>query len=220
MATLTLGAVLGSPADVRAQGFFSRLFSCCGLAPDAPATFAQANYAPQTCRYVPQTCYRTVYQTVPVTTYRPVTTYCRKAALVPYTTYRLVSYRACDPCARCGTSGGYGIATSASGCSSCGGGVTVTGPSNGGATPSPATPPPSTFENGTPGPEPRIDPTPKPINTPAGSTTIGPSLMPPVVGPQDRITARPIHQASYAGVVPEEKPKPVYGVWRAARPRD
>jgi len=61
----------------------------------------------QTCQYVPQTCYRTVYQRRPVvsyqpvvstdactgcavTTYRPVTTWVNQARLVPYTTYRLV----------------------------------------------------------------------------------------------------------------------------------
>ena len=84
-------------------------------------------YKPQQCcRYVPQTCYRTEYSNVPVTTYRPVTTcdpctgctttcmkpcttYQRQARQVPYTTYRMVcetrytpvvSYQpaACNPC--------------------------------------------------------------------------------------------------------------------------
>ena len=60
----------------------------------------------QTCNYVPQTCYRTVYQQVPVTAcqpvsgcdscgnqvtaMRPVVTYQTQARLVPYTTYRQV----------------------------------------------------------------------------------------------------------------------------------
>ena len=84
-------------------------------------------YKPQQCcRYVPQTCYRTEYCNVPVTTYRPVstcdpctgctttcmkpcTTYQRQARQVPYTSYRMVCETrytpvvscqptVCDPC--------------------------------------------------------------------------------------------------------------------------
>lgn len=62
---------------------------------------------PQTVQYAPQTCYRAVYQTVPVTSYRPVvtsdpcsgcpvtymqpvTTLVQQVGYVPYTTYRPV----------------------------------------------------------------------------------------------------------------------------------
>ena len=84
-------------------------------------------YKPQqSCRYVPQTSYRTEYCNVPVTTYRPVTTcdpctgcsttcmkpcttYQRQARQVPYTSYRMVcetryapvvscQSSVCDPC--------------------------------------------------------------------------------------------------------------------------
>jgi hypothetical protein len=61
----------------------------------------------QTCYYVPQTSYRTIYELVPVTiyqpvlrydfltgwpvtTYRPVTVWTRQARMAPYTTYRIV----------------------------------------------------------------------------------------------------------------------------------
>ncbi len=67
-----------------------------------------------TCTYIPQTFYRTAYQTVPVTScypvvsrdpctgcpctvYQPVTSMVRQARLIPYTTYQAV-YTA-DPCA-------------------------------------------------------------------------------------------------------------------------
>ncbi len=76
-------------------------------------------YKPQQCcRYVPQTCYRTVYTNVPVTTYRPVsscdpctgcvttcmkpcTTYQRQAQSVPYTTYRMVCETRYTPVTSC-----------------------------------------------------------------------------------------------------------------------
>ena len=76
-------------------------------------------YKPQQCcRYVPQTCYRTVYNNVPVTTYRPVsscdpctgcvttcmkpcTTYQRQAQSVPYTTYRMVCETRYTPVTSC-----------------------------------------------------------------------------------------------------------------------
>ncbi len=76
-------------------------------------------YKPQQCcRYVPQTCYRTVYTNVPVTTYRPIsscdpctgcvttcmkpcTTYQRQAQSVPYTTYRMVCETRYTPVTSC-----------------------------------------------------------------------------------------------------------------------
>ncbi|HVW38282.1 MAG TPA: hypothetical protein VHB99_13295 [Pirellulales bacterium] len=86
-------------------------FGCkCGAQPApmaAPVIEAAPVAAPTVVNYVPQTCYRTQYVTVPVTTYRPamgcdpctgfpVTTmrpviaYVQQARLVPYTTYRAV----------------------------------------------------------------------------------------------------------------------------------
>ena len=87
----------------------------------------------QCCRYVPQTCYRTEYCNVPVTTYRPVTTcdpctgcttttmkpcttYQRQARQVPYTSYRMVCetrytpITSCQPamCAPCSNPCGMG----------------------------------------------------------------------------------------------------------------
>ena len=76
-------------------------------------------YKPQqSCRYVPQTCYRTEYCNVPVTTYRPVTTcdpctgctttcmkpcttYQRQARQVPYTAYRMVCETRYTPVVSC-----------------------------------------------------------------------------------------------------------------------
>ena len=73
---------LAMPVESQACEFLERLFGCnCGAAKTTyvPAYVAPASYAPasapscapcaaQTCQYVPQTCYRTVYQPVPVTT--------------------------------------------------------------------------------------------------------------------------------------------------------
>jgi hypothetical protein len=75
----------------------------------------------QTVNYVPQTCYRTQYVSVPVTTYRPVTgrdpctgcpvtclrpatTIVQQARLVPYTTYRMVLS---NPCCGAATTAAY-----------------------------------------------------------------------------------------------------------------
>lgn len=81
-----------------------------------------ANYGCYSCapqpvqaQYVPQTCYRTQYVSVPVTSYRPVTscdpctgcaqtcmrpvtTYMYQARLVPYTSYRIVYSNPCNTC--------------------------------------------------------------------------------------------------------------------------
>jgi len=101
----------------------------------------------QTCAYVPQTCYRTVCRTVPVTTcqavrscdpctgcpvtcYRPVTAYQRCTQLIPYTTYRMVWSNPCatsySPCATgCGATSyaspiSFGAPVVGSGSSCCG----------------------------------------------------------------------------------------------------
>ena len=114
--------------------------------PYVPATTAVAA-APAacttcaTCMYVPQTCYRTAYQTVPVTsccptvccdpctgcactTYQPVTSYVRQAQLVPYTTYQAVySAAPCTTCAPC-TSCAPAVTTAAPVSSGCCGATT------------------------------------------------------------------------------------------------
>lgn len=99
-----------------------------------------------TCNYVPQTCYRVQYVSVPVTTYHPVVscdpcsgcqTVCMKpttcltqrAQYVPYTTYRLV-YSVSQPACAPATTSYYAPSVAApgvsSGCSSCGTGVATT----------------------------------------------------------------------------------------------
>ncbi|NLE37826.1 MAG: hypothetical protein GX621_07360 [Pirellulaceae bacterium] len=98
--------------------------------------------ATQTCSYVPQTSYRTVCRTVPVTTcqaitscdpctgcpvttYRPVTVYQLSAQLIPYTTYRAVWSNPCTT--SCTTScgvvpGAVSYSGTTSGCgAACGG---------------------------------------------------------------------------------------------------
>jgi hypothetical protein len=84
----------GNSAVVPAYSYYGGLGACdpCG---------------PQVCNYVPQTCYRTQYVSVPVTTYRPIagcdpctgcpvttyrpiTAYVWQPRLVPYSSFRLV----------------------------------------------------------------------------------------------------------------------------------
>lgn len=96
-------------APAQSHAIFDWLGCKCGKpAPmAAPVIEAAPVAAPTVVNYVPQTCYRTQYVTVPVTTYRPamgcdpctgfpVTTmrpviaYVQQARLVPYTTYRAV----------------------------------------------------------------------------------------------------------------------------------
>lgn len=112
-------------------------FGCkCGAQPApmaAPVIEAAPVAAPTVVNYVPQTCYRTQYVTVPVTTYRPamgcdpctgfpVTTmrpaisYVQQARLVPYTTYRAVLTSPVSPCMPVMGSVGYAPRP---GCSSC-----------------------------------------------------------------------------------------------------
>lgn len=120
----TVAAFLACPAESHA--IFHWLSRCCGNNNATPTYGAAPLYsaapaaadpcAPpqitQTVNYVPQTCYRTQYINVPVTTYQPVvsrdpctgcpvtccrpsTSYVRQAQLVPYTTYRRVLTNAC-----------------------------------------------------------------------------------------------------------------------------
>ena len=124
-------------------------------APPYAPSYSTASYtaaAPRTCCYVPQTCYRTVYRSVPMTTcqpvvsrdpctgcpvtcYRPMTTTVRRACLVPYTTYRLVWS---NPCATT-VSACAPVATSVSPCSACGPATSTTVPYYRPSTSSPAT---------------------------------------------------------------------------------
>lgn len=105
--------------------------------------------ATQTCSYVPQTSYRTVCRTVPVTscmavtscdpctgcpvtTFRPVTAYQRSVQLIPYTTYRAVWSNPCvSPCVSpCTTScggvpGAVSYSGTTSGCGAACGGISA-----------------------------------------------------------------------------------------------
>ncbi|HET6881195.1 MAG TPA: hypothetical protein VFI31_13630, partial [Pirellulales bacterium] len=120
-AATLVAAVVAVPAESHAIfHWFSR---CCGgttptygTTPLYGAPAADPCCAPpqvtQTASYVPQTCYRTQYVNVPVTTYRPIqgrdpctgcpvtcmrptTTVVQQAQLVPYTTYRMVLSNPC-----------------------------------------------------------------------------------------------------------------------------
>lgn len=139
----------------------------------------------QTCNYMPQTCYRTVYQQVPVTSFqpvaacgpcgnqvtamRPVVTYQMQARLVPYTTYRPVfspmgyapAAVAC-PTGGCGSTVSYGAAlptvSTATGCSSCSAAVVPSYENATYSSPTYSTPSPS------------YSPSPAPSYTPAPAT--------------------------------------------------
>lgn len=146
---------LAVPAESRAIfHWFSR---CCGGAATptygaAPVYGAAAPADPcctppqvtQTVNYMPQTCYRTQYVTVPVTTYRPVvgrdpctgcpvtcmrpaTTFVQQARLVPYTTYRMVLS---NPCCGAAPAASYapGIAPAAPCCGAAAAPVTFAAP--------------------------------------------------------------------------------------------
>ena len=201
-------------------------------------TYSAASYPScvgRTCSYVPQTCYRTVYETVPTTTcrpityrdpcngcpvtcYRAVTSYARRARLVPYTTYRMVWSNVCTPV--CPT---YGTVTSS--CPSCGIGATTTpAPSysipstgQGTLTPMPSTIPsttiPRTFEKSTPTPETRL----KPI--PDADIESKPPTEPTLIEPAGRSTSRPIHRTAYYQAASHQTVAlPVDdGGWRASR---
>lgn len=141
-----MAGFLAMPAESHA--IFHWFQRWCGSTPAptyaAPAVNACDCQPPQVTNYVPQTCYRTQYVTVPVTTYRPVTsydpctgcpvtcmrpttTYVQQARLVPYTTFRMMvaNFFGRNPCNTCGTATTVGYAptvgyAATSGCSSCG----------------------------------------------------------------------------------------------------
>jgi hypothetical protein len=205
---VAMGAMLlVAPAASQACGFFDCLFGGCGRTTYAPpaqaATFAPA-YAPgcstcttQTVAYMPRTYYRAAY---PVTVYRPTNYWTRQARLMPYTTNRLVYSRAyptaygCAPavsCNPCGTGAcGYGTAVG-SGCSSCSTATTYS--SEPAAAPTnPETPQPTFQQETKRAPTTPIKPIPetgKQMNSTQGA--------PMLIDPENRMTARPIRQATH-----------------------
>ena len=239
-----------------AQGLdcLSWLFGGCGARTTYRAPYVSQTYAPaysppactpcvpQTVRYVPQTCYRTVYRRVPVATcgaftcsdpctgcpvtyYRPVTSWTYQAAYVPYTTYRLVYSNPCNPCV---TTSSYspgvpsvGTTFGASGACcppSTSGAPPYSGPS--GATNGQAPgdePPPGTFkEEESGGTHEAL----KAKADPEASSDTGPKLP----DPGSRTTFRPGRQATRYHLI-TSPPKPVTvqrpkiddGGWRAAK---
>ncbi|HUT12650.1 MAG TPA: hypothetical protein VMY42_19295 [Thermoguttaceae bacterium] len=237
--------LLALPAQSRACGLFG-CFGGCGnqtalRVAYAPAWGAPAACPTQTCNYVPQTSYRTVYRNVPmttyrafsacdtctgrpVTTYRPVTTWAYQPALVPYTTYRLVYSNPCNPCGGYGGYGGVSYGVPAAGCASCGSGTisTPVEPYGGPAEAQPminGVPQPQTFqENGNPA---GIQENPLPaVPSPTGARM---KSSPTIISPQtqDRTAWHPVRPATYyQPVALPVPPTPPYatGVWRAASP--
>jgi hypothetical protein len=242
----TAAMLLAVPAEAKAFRCLDCLFGwCSGSAqttyrpPYVPWSYAPAcgpsctPCPPQTCRYVPQTCYRTVYQRVPVTTcqamttcdpctgcpvttYRPVTTWTCQARLVPYTTYRLVYSNPCSPYVSYGPAyGGTVVGTVSSVCPSCTSSpsttsVPYTEPSGNGTVP-------RTFqESQKPIEEKDLEPIPKATGTPSNH-----SPAPTIIDPSNRTTAQPVRQGTYFHLI-ASPPRPVtltgppspLGVWR------
>ncbi len=237
--------LLATPAKSEACGFLDGLFGWCGtarttyMAPYAAPVAAPAVCNPcaaQTCCYMPQTCYRTVYQRVPVTTcqaatycnfwtgcpvttYRPVTTWTYRARLVPYTTYRLVysnpcvpcvSYGACDPCA--------GICTPAttipSACGPAGCGAVSTpvvpysGPSGSTTAPSGSTVPKTYQENSQPAEGGGLKPIP--------STNLNSTPVPKLIDPDNRTASRQLLQATHYRLISSPAKVVSSSGWRAS----
>jgi len=209
-------------------------------APAYSVAYAPAACPTQTCNYVPQTSYRTVYRNVPVTTYRaltgcdpctgcavttyrPVTTWACQPALVPYTTYRLVCSNPCDPCGYGGYSGvSYGVP--AASCPSCAPG-TISTPLEPYAEPADSqpmingVPQPQTFqENDNP-----AEYQEKPIQAVPSRTGAPTKSSPTIIEPQTqgRTAWQPARPATYYRPValpaPPTPPRAI-GVWRAASP--
>lgn len=239
-ATCGLAAMLlAVPAESQACGLFDCLFGWCGGARTTyRVPYQTTAYAPaccpsqtpcvtQTCRYVPQTCYRTVCQRVPVrtcravttcdpctgcpvTTYRPITVWTTQRRLVPYTTYRTV----CSPSVTYPVS--YAAIGTAGSC--CPPRVITSEPVQ--VAPGTSTPGvqdvPSTFQNnGGVVTEEQPQPTPDPNSD---KTSAGPSIFP------DRTTSLPVRQAAHYRLISSpSQPAPLHkarlndGGWRAAR---
>ena len=170
---LAASTVMFLPAESRACEWLDRLMPwnwCRNDSAVAATTYcppctpvAQAVATPAactTCSYIPQTCYRTAYANVPVTScrpviscdpctgcpctaYQPVTSYVRQAQLVPYTIYQPVySAAPSAPCTSCAPA----VTTAAPASSSCCGSPPPyysPSPSTAPASPIPATPTPT-----------------------------------------------------------------------------
>ncbi|OHB68169.1 MAG: hypothetical protein A2V70_19685 [Planctomycetes bacterium RBG_13_63_9] len=180
---------------------------------------------------MPETCYRTAYRSVPVTTYRPVsscglcdlfccspptttyrpvTSWTYQAYMVPYTTYRLVYSDACatyDPCAT--------TTLSAAPASCCTPATIAPAPT----TPSGADVAPQTFDNGS---QPADE---APLRAvPETDSQTNPTSVPNLIDPgNDRVTQRPVRQAARFHLVaspPKPQPAPTVpvkdGGWRAS----
>ncbi len=159
-ATMPAIAALLMPADAHA------IFGCLQRRYDAAAAQYGANVCtPQgqqlVCNYVPQTCYRAQMVSVPVTTYRPVTScdpctgcqtvcmrpqvcYQQQVKYTPYSTYRLQYSLQQPACATTATTYYAPVAAAtyaapATGCSSCNSGATTTYYAPAVTTPSPVT---------------------------------------------------------------------------------
>jgi len=240
--------LLAVPAQSSACGWLDCLFGgWCGAR--SQTTYRVPVYtspsAPQTCRYVPQTCYRTVCQQVPVTTfqpltgcdpctgcpvttYRPVTTWTYQARLIPYTTYRPVYSNACDPC------GGFATYAPVGSCIGCASETAVaepsgyeSGPAGSSMEPQPepatsapaleTTPPARTFEESKPAGE-----SPKELQSVPNTNLNSVPVQPQLSDPRGRVTSLPIRQAAYYPRV-DLPPKPLLtrhtpiddGGWRA-----
>src|SRR3569623_1595391 len=182
-------------------------FMCggCGQpAAAAPALIEAPLAAPTVVNYVPQTCYRTQYVTVPVTTYRPTTgcdpctgcpittmrpvvSYVQQARMVPYTTYRPVVTSGCSPCGGAVTAGYAPVASYAAPASSCSGCSAAAAPA--------AMP----YYNSAPM-----------SSAPAGSSTLGaPTLAPGVSPGRSSFQQRPIISSESTTISPESRQKPI-----------
>ncbi|MBN2473413.1 MAG: hypothetical protein JXB62_02300 [Pirellulales bacterium] len=229
--------LLAVPAESRALDCLGCLFGWCGgrCATPYAASYAPA-YSPapvaQTCSYVPQTCYRSVCQTVPVTTcraitscdpcsgsrvvtYRPITTWTQQTRLIPYTTYRLVysnPYAACTPCGPCGTTAGGCSAATYSVPSACGCAPIESVPLPSGEAPTSVpsldgAPPAKTFEEPQPGAEAQPDTEERLKPIPSANSNSLPTA-PRLFDPNMNTTARPIRQATYFSLIPPPPPSP------------
>ena len=236
-----VAALLAMPAEGKAWDCLDWLFGGCRTTARVP--YVATAYAPvcspclpQTCRYVPQTCYRTVCQRVPVTTclavtgcdpctgcpvttYRPVTTWTTQTRLVPYTSYRLVYSNPCAPCVSAVPSVTYAspaVSSVAAPEPCCGPSVSPPAvPYSQPATSAPSTEgTPKTFLNGS---QPTQEETLKPVPEPNTGS------MGPTITPQGRTTLLPIRRtAQYYPISSPAKPVPAHMVrlsdagWRAS----
>jgi hypothetical protein len=195
--------------------WFRNMCGGCGQpAAVAPAVVEAPLAAPTVVNYVPQTCYRTQYVTVPVTTYRPstgcdpctgcpittmrpVVSYVQQARMVPYTTYRAVVTSGCSPCGGAVTAGYAPVASYAAPASSCSGCSAAAAPAS------------MPYYNSAPM---SVAPSAAaPLSSaPAGSSTIGaPTLAPGVSPGTSSFQQRPIISSESTTVSPESRQKPI-----------